>query len=118
MHFRRGLGPGGHLEFDLDTVHSVALAGLADLKRWPYQPDFAHRGRLAKAGTDLALRAALECGTLHVAGPASHGRAGVNVLRDSVLHKALRGDHGDAPGVGIFLGGNAEEAAEVVDVAV
>ena len=118
VHLARRLGAGRHLELDLDAVDRVRLARRRDLERRHDEPDLAGRRALAEPGTDLALRAAREHRAVHVAGSARHRGAGVDVLGDRVPDEALGGDHRDLARIDVGLCRDAEDPAEVVDVAV
>jgi hypothetical protein len=65
----------------------------------------------------LTLRPAGQSGAVHVSGTATHRRAGVDVLRHRGLGEALRCDDHDLAGIDVILGSDAEDTAEMVDVA-
>ena len=118
VHLGRRLGPGGHLEDDAHPVDDLLLAGRGDLERRRDQGHRTGRGGLAEPGADLPARSTVQRRAVHVAGAAAHRRTGVDVLGDGVLDEAGRGDHDDGAGVDLLLGGDALDAAEVVDVGV
>lgn len=118
VHLGGRLGPGRHLELDLDAVHDVRLARLADVEGRHDESDLPGRRRLAEAGPHLPERAALKRCAVHVPGAATHGGAGEDVLRDGVRDETLGRDDLHTARIHVGLGGDAEDATEVVGVAV
>lgn len=71
-----------------------------------------------EARRHLALGSARQRQAELIAGAAAHGGAGNDVLRDGVLHEAVRGDDPHLAGGHVLAGRDAEHAAIVVAVAV
>ena len=77
-------------------------------------------GGLAHADADAhgTLLVGIQQGAVLVGRPAAHGSAGVHVLADGVLLKALGGNDGHVPLRYLLLGDDPPDAAEVVHVGV
>ena len=90
----------------------------ADVDGGHDQSDLTGGPHLAQPATHLPLRAAGQRGPVHVRGPSRHRRARVDVLLHCVFGEVLGRDDGDLARVDVGLRGDAEDAAEVVDVAV
>ncbi len=118
VHLARGLGAGGHLELDLDAVEGVGLSSCGHQECRDDDARLPGGGALSQTCADLTLRAAGQGCAVHVGGPTRHRGAGVHVLCDRVLQESVRGDDLHPAGVDLLLGHHAEDAAEVVDVAV
>ena len=82
------------------------------------QRHLADRRRLPEPAADLPLRPARQHGAVHVGRAPRHRGARVDVLLHGVLGEALRRDDRDLARVDVGLCRHAEDAAEVVDVAV
>ena len=80
VHFGRRLGPGCHLKLDLDTINDVHLTGGGDVEGRHDDRDLAGRGVLPKSAPDLAARAPVEQGAVHIRSPPGHRRTRVDVL--------------------------------------
>ena len=118
MHFGGRLGARRHLEFDLDAVDGVLLAGLTDVERRDDQRHLTRRPHLTEPTAHLALRPPREHRPVHVGGPPRHRRSCVNVLLHGVFGEVFRCDDRDLARVDVGLGRHAEHATEMVDVAV
>ncbi len=118
VHLSGSLSAGRHLEFDLDAVDRVCLAGGADVERRHDQRHFTGGRVLSQSASDLSLWSGGQHRAVHVRRAPRHRRAGVDVLLHSVLGESLRRQHDDLARVHVGLVGDAEDAAEMVCVAV
>ncbi len=118
VHLCRRLGAGSHLEFDVDTVDGVDLAGAGDVDRRHDQPDLTQGRGLSQAASHLTLRTTRQDRSVHVRRPAGHRGAGIDVLLHRVFDESFGRQHRDLAGIDVGLGGHPEHAPEVVHVAV
>ena len=118
VHLGGRLGARRHLEFDLHAVDGVRLTRLSDVDGRDDDRDLAGRRGLPETAAHLALRSAVQHGAVHVGRTARHGRARVDVLLHRMLGKAFRGKHRHLAGIHVRLRGDAEHAAEMIDMAV
>ena len=118
VHFGRRLSPGCHLKLNLDTINDVHLTGGGDVQGRHDDRDLAGRGVLPESAPDLAARAPVEQGSVHIGSPPGHRRARVDVLLHGMCDEAFRRQYRDRAGVHIGLGRHAQHAAEVIDVTV
>ena len=118
VHLRGRLGLGRHLEHDAHAVDDEFLAGVGDVDRRHDQARHTQRHALAESGVDVAARSRREQRPELVERPAVHRHAGEQVLGDGLAQEVLGGDHLAPAGVDVVLAGDAEHAAEVVEMAV
>ncbi len=118
VHLRRRLGLGRHLEHDAHAVDDELLAGAGDVDRRHDQARHAERHALAEPGVDVAAGSRRQQRAELVERPAVHRHAGEQVLGDGLAQEVLGGDDLATAGVDVVLAGDAEHAAEVVEVAV
>ena len=118
VHLRGRLGLGRHLEHDAHAVDDEFLAGAGDVDRRHDQARHAERHALAETGVDVATRSWREQRPELIERPSVHRHAGEQVLGDGLAQEVLGGDDLAPAGVDVVLTGDAEHAAEVVEVAV
>ena len=116
MHFSRRLSAGRHLKFDFDAIDGVDLTGRGDVKGRHDDGDLARRGVLTESAPHLATRPAFEQGAVHITGPAGHRRARIDVLLHRMADEAFWRHHRDGAGIHLSLGGNTQNATEVIDM--
>lgn len=118
VHFGGRLGAGRHLELDLHAVDRVCFTGSCDVDGGDDDGDLAGGRRLAEPAADLTHRPARQQGAVHVGCPPRHCRSGVDVFGDRVLGEAFRRQHRHRARIHVGLRGDAQDAAEVIDMAV
>ena len=118
VHFGGRLGAGRHLELDLHAVDGVLLTGLPDVDGRNDDADLAGGRGLTEPATHVALGSARQQRAVHVGRATRHRRAGVHVLLDGMLDEAVGRQHRHRAAVHVGLRGDAQDAAEMIDVAV
>ena len=129
VHLGRSLGTGRHLEFHLDAVDGELRAGLLDLIRRREVGHGACGLTHADALRHLAGDAGRQQHTVLIIGAVAHGLAGVDVLGNGMLRKALGHNDRDLAASDLLLDGqggishilcfdHATDAAEVIRMGV
>ena len=118
MHFGGSLGPGCHLEFDLHTVDGVLFTGRSDVDGRDDDRYLTSGRGLAESAAHLVRGSAGQQGAVHVRRPPRHCRTGVDVFLHRMFDESFGCQHRDRAAVHVRLRGDAQHAAEMVDVAV
>jgi len=104
VHLHGSLGIGAVLELHIDPVDGQVLAGLCDINGWGYEGSSPRRRIFAQAVIDEALCIMGKKDAVHVLGPPLHGRAGIDIFADGVLHESGWCYYLDLSGSHLFIG--------------